>query len=426
MPRHFLFSLLAVFVLSFTSNAHSADDAIVILKADHWFNVAEGKLQGPVTLVIAGNHIQKINPETLPKGARIVELGDHTLMPGFIDVHTHLTMDYIGDRWETAPVKETVADWALFGVPSAEATLMAGFTTVRDVGSWRDMPDVALMRAIDRGVVPGPRIIASGHMLSITGGHCDITGFAPGIMPEHPYYGVADGVDEIVKAVRYQIKHGAKVIKICATAGVYSFEDTVGAQQFTEEEMRAAVEEAARHGLKVAAHAHGAEGMYAAVKAGVASIEHGSILTKETARLMKKLGTYYVPNMHLLDATDLDVLPPEIRKKDEFLRPFIFESLKLAIDMKLNMALGTDATIFPHGDNGKEFHALVKNGQTPLEAIRMGTMYAADLLGTDDRGRIAEGLLADIVAVRGNPLDDVRILENVVFVMKNGVVYKSP
>jgi len=177
-------------------------------------------------------------------------------------------MDYIGDRWETAPVKETVADWALFGVPSAEASLMAGFTTVRDVGSWRDMPDVALMRAIDRGVVPGPRIIASGHMLSITGGHCDITGFAPGIMPEHPYYGVADGVDEVVKAVRYQIKHGAKVIKICATAGVYSFEDTVGAQQFTEEEMQAAVEEAARHGLKVAAHAHGAEGMYAAVKAG--------------------------------------------------------------------------------------------------------------------------------------------------------------
>ena len=426
MTKHINLSMIALFILSLTYNVYSADEEVVILNANNWFNVVEGKMEGPVTIIVDGERIQKINPEILPTRARVIELGDLTIMPGFIDVHTHLTMDYIGDRWETAAVKETVADWALFGVPSAKATLMAGFTTVRDVGSWRDFPDVALMRAIDNGVVPGPRIIPSGHMLSITGGHCDITGFAPGIRPEHPHYGIADGVDEVIKAVRYQVKHGARVIKICATAGVYSFEGPVGAQQYSGKELRAAVEESARHGLKVAAHAHGAEGIEAAVRAGVASIEHGSVLTKNTARLMKKKGTFYVPNMYLMDATDVDVLPPEIRKKDEYLRPFIYESFKLAVEMQLKMALGTDATIFPHGDNAKEFHALVKNGQTPLEAIRMGTMYAAELLGTADRGSIGEGLLADIVAFKGNPLDDVRTLENVHFVMKGGVVYKSP
>ena len=319
--------------------------------------------------------------------------------------------------------------WAdeLRGVDFANLTLQAGFTTVRDVGANAGFPDVALMRAINRGTVPGPRMWPAGHYISITGGHCDVTGFAPGVLEFGPRQGIADGVDEILKAVRYQAKHGVRLIKVCATAGVFSFskDAPIGAQQYSLEELQAIVQEAARHGMKVAAHAHGNEGINAAIVAGVASIEHGSILSEESVRLMKKHGTYLVPNLYINDKVLPPQTPAEIRAKNDYLKPRVIESLQLALKAGVKMALGTDSGVYQHGENGREFAALVANGAEPIHALRMSTIYAADLLGVDDRGEIVAGKLADIIAVEGNPLIDIRAMEDVSFVMKGGVIYKS-
>ncbi len=280
------------------------------------------------------------------------------------------------------------------------------------------------MRAIDAGHVVGPLMLPSGHYLSITGGHCDVTGFAPGIMELGAKQGVADGKDEILKAIRYQAKHGVKVIKVCATAGVYSKGDSPGAQQYSDEELKIIVEESARHGLKVMAHAHGSKGILAAVKAGVASIEHGSMLTPEIIREMKRRGTYYVPTIHLNDVP----LPPETPawtvQKSEFLTPDIEESFKMAVAQGVNIALGSDAGVMPHADARFEFYAMVKRGMPEIHALRSATIDAADLLGVTDRGQIKVGLLADLIAVNGSPLEDIRVMENVSFVMKGGELIK--
>jgi imidazolonepropionase-like amidohydrolase len=284
---------------------------------------------------------------------------------------------------------------------------------------------VALQHAIEKGWVVGPRIIPAGHAVSITGGHCDITGFAPGIEPPDFVSGVADGVDEVLKAIRYQVKHGAKVVKICATAGVLSFEGPVGAQQYSLAELRAAAEEAHRHGLRIAAHAHGTEGIIASSEAGIDSIEHNSILTEEAAVILKQNGTFVVPNLYLIKALDVSKLPPEIAAKMNHLKPLQIESFRRSLAHQLKIAFGTDAGVFPHGENAREFTAQVENGQTPLGAIRSATVVTADLFGTPDRGRIEKGLLADLIAVAGNPLDDIKLLEDVRFVMKGGVVHKE-
>jgi imidazolonepropionase-like amidohydrolase len=232
-------------------------------------------------------------------------------------------------------------------------------------------------------------------------------------------------VDEVLRAVRYQVKHGASVIKICATAGVLSFEHSLGAQQYSEDELRAAVEEATRQGLRVAAHAHGTEGILAAVRAGVASIDHGSVVDDEAVALMRERGTWLVPNLHLLDAFDADSLPPPLRAKMLAVVPLMRESFQRALEGGVKIAFGTDAAVFPHGDNAKEFAARVRLGMSPLEAIRGATTYAADLLGVDDRGAVEPGKLADLVAVRGDPLRDVTVLERVGFVMKGGAIVKD-
>ena len=265
-------------------------------------DVTTGELISPASIVVEGNKIVGVNPEALPSDAKTIDLGDRTLLPGLFDMHTHLTLDFFtGNHWTTAAVKESPADWALYGVKFGQQTLNAGFTTVRDAGAWPGFPDVALMRAVDAGRVTGPRIYPAGHYLSITGGHCDVTGFAPGVMELGPNQGIANGVDEILRAVRYQAKHGVKVIKVCATSGVFSAGDQPGAQQYSDLELQTIVEEASRHGLRVMAHAHGSEGIMAAVKAGVASIDHGSMLTPEIIEEMKKRGTYYVPTLYLAD-----------------------------------------------------------------------------------------------------------------------------
>jgi imidazolonepropionase-like amidohydrolase len=281
------------------------------------------------------------------------------------------------------------------------------------------------MKAIDAGFVMGPRMIPSAHAIGITGGHCDDTGWAPGVNELDYTHGVADGVDEVVKAVRYQVKHGAKVIKVCATAGVLSFDATLGAQQLSEAELQAIVQEANRHGLKVAAHAHGTEGIKAAVRAGVASIEHGSMIDDEAADLMKRRGTYLVPTAYLLSTFKYESLPPPIAAKAKEVVPLAQASHRRAIRAGVKIAFGTDAAVYPHGDNAREFAVYVGYGMRPADAIRTATVNAADLLGVSDRGVIAPGKLADLIAVRGNPLEDVRVLEQVPWVMKGGEVVKG-
>lgn len=399
---------------------------IVVLEADGYVDVVAGRVVKPAVIVVDGERIAAVNPAARPAGAKTIALPGHVLLPGLMDDHVHL--NYIIDEgWETEPVRFTGADFAMRAIPHAEKTLLAGFTTVRDLGTGLGFSDVALMKAIDRGWVAGPRVIPAGHALSVTGGHCDqSTGLGPGIVPPDFSSGTADGVDEVLKAVRYQIKHGAKVIKICATAGVLSFEGPAGAQQYTIEELRAAAEEAHRHGIRIAAHAHGTEGIIAASEAGIDSIEHNSMMTDEAAAIIKKNGSFVTPNMHLIDALDPASLPPLLGEKQRYLAPLAVESFQRALKNGLKVAFGTDAGVFPHGDNAKEFTARVKHGDTPLNAIRSATIVNAELLGTPDRGKIEPGLLADIIAVAGDPLAEVKLLEDVRFVMKGGVVFKTP
>ncbi len=389
-------------------------------------DVTTGELISPASIVVESNMIVAVNPEAPPAGVESIDLGDRTLLPGLFDMHTHLTLDFFtGNHWTTAAIKETPADWALYGVEFGRQTLNAGFTTVRDAGAWPGFPDVALMRAIEAGRVTGPRIYPAGHYLTITGGHCDVTGFAPGVMELGPNQGVANGVDEILRAIRYQAKHGVKVIKVCATSGVFSAGKQPGAQQYSDLELRTIVEEASRHGLKVMAHAHGSEGILAAVKAGVASIDHGSMLTPEIIREMKRRGTYYVPTIYLWDIPLPENTPQDTVDKSMFLKPYVDKSFEKAVDAGINIAFGTDSGVVRHTEVGKEFYAMVRRGMTPLHALQTATINAADLLGVDDRAELKAGKLADIIAVEGNPLVDIRVMEQVVFVMKDGEIVKA-
>ena len=414
--------LTALFSLLLAGSATAQQQSIVV-RAARMVDVTKGQLVAPAVLVISGDKIRSVGASDVPAGARTIDLGDLTLMPGLIDAHTHLTMDISGD-WVTRSVRELPADAALRGARNARLTLLAGFTTVRDVGAG-GFADISLMKAIDAGMVIGPRMIPSAHAIGITGGHCDETGWAPGVNELSWKEGVADGVDEVVKAVRYQVKHGAKVIKVCATAGVLSFDATLGAQQLSDEELRAIVQEAHRHGLKVAAHAHGTEGIKAAVRAGVASIEHGSMLDDEGIGLMKRNGTYLVPTAYLLSTFHFDSMPPAIAAKARQVIPLAQESHRRAIRAGVKIALGTDAAVYPHGDNARELATYVDYGMRPADALRAATINAADLLGVTDRAVIAVGKLADLIAVRGNPLEDVKTVQQVLWVMKGGVVVKG-
>jgi imidazolonepropionase-like amidohydrolase len=398
-----------------TATAQSAP--LTAIHAARMLDVRSGRMIPNGLVVVRHDTIIQVGG-TAPAGATSIDLGDVTLLPGFIDMHTHLT-EQIGPGFDLAPVRLTAADEVLNGVKYAKRTIEAGFTTVRNVGA-HDFTDIALMHAIDRGDIEGPRIVPAGHAIGITGGHCDVTGFAPGIAVQDPLHGVADGIDQVVQAVRLQIKYGAQVIKICATAGVLSYDATVGAQQLSEAEMRAIVEEATRHGLKVAAHAHGTEGIKAAIRAGVASIEHGSMLDDEAIALMKQHGTYLVPTRALADLLDRNNLPPAIRVKMDQVMPLADASFRKAVAAGVKIAFGTDAAVLPHGMNAKEFSKYTAAGMSPLDAIRTATLNAADLLGRNDRGEIAVGKLADLVAVRGDPLADITTTEHVTFVMKGG------
>jgi len=389
-------------------------------------------IKNAVILVQGGRITAAGTNVAVPSGATVVDLSGETVLPGFIDAHVHLAGRTIGDGdWQHSRLTEMPSQLALLGAAHAQQTLEAGFTTVRVVGS-AAFGDVALRNAINAGWIPGPRIVAAGISFGIRGGHCDETN---GLQPDALGYeagvaeGVADGVEEVRNAVRYAVKYGADVIKICATGGVLSLTDSVGVQQYTEEEMRAIVETATQLDRRVAAHAHGTAGIKAAVRAGVTSIEHGSILDAEAVRMMKEKGTWLVPTLlagfTVESLATAGRLPPPIAAKALAIAPRQHASFKLAVDGGVRIALGTDAGVMRHGTNAREFGLMVKYGMTPMQAIVAGTSNGATLLGLDaEVGTVAAGKRADLVAVRGDPIQAIAVLEHVDFVMKDGAVFK--
>lgn len=421
--KHF-FPLLLLFITVFSVQAQSK-----LLKADSYLDVRTGKLITPANFLIANGLIKSINPKILPEDTEVIDLKGKVLLPGLMDMHVHLDADFEGN-WDYL-YTESASQGTVRAIVNAEKTLLAGFTTIRNIGQLHITPeliDVAIAEASDKGLIVAPRIIASGHMISINGGHGDMSlGLAEGLITLEPEDGIINGEYDAIEAVRYQIKHGAKFIKMHATAGVLSMEEAVGAQQLSNEEMKTIVEEAARHHIKVAAHAHGTEGIIAAVNAGAYSIEHGSLLNDEGIRLMKEKGVYLIPTTGLSDLIDemVDKMDPVMAGKAKYVLPLAKENLRKAIKAGVKIAFGTDTPIIPHGKNAVEFSAMTACGMSTIDAIKTATLNAAEMLGLSDRGELKEGLLADIIAVDSNPITNVRTLEHVTFVMKDGVVYKK-
>ena len=423
--------IAAVLSLALAAQA-AAPGPVTAVRAGVLIDGSGGAPVRNAVILIQGERITAVGAGlAIPAGATILDLSAYTVLPGFIDAHVHLTGRIVGDGdWQHDNLTASPAEHALIGARHAALTLDAGFTTVRNVGGYA-FADVALRNAVDAGWVRGPRIVAGGVSFGVNGGHCDgSAGFWPGAFPQGRIEdGAADGVDEVREAVRYNVKYGADVIKICATGGVLSPTDSVGVQQYTEEEMRAVVEAAHMAERRVAAHAHGTAGIKAAVRAGVTSIDHGSVLDAEAVRLMREKGTYLVPTLMAGEGVTRMAregkLPPFIAAKALAIGPMMGRSLRLALDAGVKIALGTDAGVFPHGTNGHEFTLLVQNGMTPMQAIVAGTKTGAELLGREhDVGTVAAGKFADLVAVRGDPLTTIALLERVEWVMKGGTVVR--
>lgn len=419
----------AVFVLTLfavPSSTQSVPKAVV-LHAGHLLDVRTGKLLSDQTLVIEGGKITSVGSSAqanIPAGAVRIDLPDATVLPGLIDAHTHLTMD---PKFGYERLAISIPREALIGAKNARVTLDAGFTTVRNVGA-SGFTDVALRDAINAGDVPGPRMLVSGPLIGITGGHCD-NNMLP---PEYHAVGdgVADGIAEVQHKVRENIKYGADLIKICATGGVLSLGDNPQSSQFTLEEMKAIVADAHRLGRKVAAHAHGAEGIRWAVEAGVDSIEHGSYIDDAGIALMKEHGTYLVPTLYLgdwmLENAEQTHLPAPLLAKGREVIPAARKNIAHAFASGVKVAFGTDAAVYPHGLNAHEFAVMVKLGLTPLQAIQASTLNAADLLGWSGKvGTLEPGAWGDVIAVDGDPEKDVTTLERVKFVMKGGQVIRN-
>lgn len=412
--------------------ADSAAPETIVLKAAHLFDSTGTALKDGGMIVVRGDRIASVGGTNIPAGARVIDLGDATLLPGFIDAHTHLTMqlekDYYHGRYDD--IMRFPAEQGLYAALYARRTLEAGFTTVRNVGA-ADFVDISLRNAINAGVTEGPRMITAGHGIGSAGGHFDLLSYPPDrVRVEGPIQGICSGPDECRQAVRYQMKWGADVIKIAASGGVLSESDPVDVPQLTLEEMKAIVSEAHAWRRKVATHCHGDAAARLAIEAGVDSIEHGSFLTEDTLKLMKAKGVYLVPTRMtvLWVKKEAESYPPKIRAKALAAAAAHGEMMKAALRIGVPIALGTDAGVYPHGMNAEEFGDYTDLGMSPAAALLAGTREAAKLLGVDaDVGTLRAGKVADIVAVPGNVLSNIRATEHPLLVMHLGkiVVHKT-
>ncbi len=400
---------------------------ITVIRAGALFDSRSGDVVRDQLIFVEGERIVGVTDgdETIPEGAELVDLSDSFVLPGVMDMHTHvvgnLASNFFAGYFQS-PHRATIG-----GVVNAERTLMAGFTTIRNVGAG-DYMDVALRNAINDGEIPGPRMAVSGSPLGITGGHCDSNSLNSSF--EERSDGVADGPWAVREQVRKNVKYGADLTKFCATGGVFSKGTKVGMTQYTLEEMEAIVDESHTHGRKVAAHAHGNEGIKRAIVAGVDSIEHASFLDREAIQMGMDRGTYFALDIYnteyTLERGAENGVPEENINKEREVGTRQRQSFTLAVEMGAKVVFATDSGVYPHGDNGKQFARAVRFGMTPAQAIQSATSLTAELLGWEDQvGAIESGLYADIIAVRGNPLDDISELEDVDFVMKGGVVYKN-
>src|SRR6266581_1370696 len=416
----------------------SAADQMIALKAERMFDGKSKTLVQHGVIIVQGDKIVDVGSNlAAPSGAQVIDLGDATLAPGFMDAHTHLTLDYSGD-YNVRRLHEldlNVSEQAIRATTFARATIEAGFTTVRDLGSRfvgsREFVDVALRNSINKGLIVGPRMLVAAKGIGATGGHFDPTsGFRDFLFGREPDYtdGIADGPEEIRKAVRFEVKNGADVIKAAVSGGVLSLADEVDTPQLTPAEMAALVDESHRLRKKVAVHCHGDQAAREAIEAGVDSIEHGSFMKPETLTMMKKKGTYLVPTLMATEyiMSKIDSYPPTLQAKARAAGAARSEMFRNAVKMGVKIALGTDAGVFPHGDNAKEFALMVGLGMQPFDALRSGTSNDADLLGIAQAvGTLEKGKRADIVAMPGDPTADITATERVSCVMKDGKIIRN-
>ncbi|MGZ8604519.1 MAG: amidohydrolase family protein [Actinomycetota bacterium] len=411
-------------------------DDLTFVRAGRLVDVVEGEVRSSWGIRIRGDRIEAVGPDdgTTPAGARLLDLSGLTVLPGLIDCHAHLVGEIESGHGYAGLVQRTGAQEALSGVRNARDTVLAGFTTVRDVGTFRALVDVALREAIDAGVVLGPRMACAGAFVTCPSGGGDVTGLAPdvdAVVPRELRFGVASSADEVRDAVRRILHGGADFIKVIATGAVLTEGTDPGAPEFSEAELRAAVEEAALYGTYVAAHAHGAEGIKRGVRAGVRSIEHGSLMDEESIAMLADTGTYLVADLWLGDWIEergvADGWSPDVLRKNRETTQAQREGFERCVEAGVRLAFGTDSGAYPHGMNARQFAYLVKHGMSPMQAIRSATVVAADLLGWSDRvGAIRPGAFADLVAVAGDPLGDVDVLTDVAVVVKGGEVLKGP
>jgi imidazolonepropionase-like amidohydrolase len=423
--------VLGLFLCFVISPFALAESDLVAIRAAQIIDGRGNSPLRPGIVLIRGEKIEAIGKDlSVPDGAQVIDLGNVTLLPGLIDLHTHLT-DEVGTHWEEVLLKTTPGRAALFGGKNARDTLMAGFTTCRDMGPTWPYTDVDLRYAIEKGAMPGPRLMVAGNYVSATGGAGDARQFS--IYVDVPVVqNLADGVDAVRRAVRTNFKHGADFVKILATGAVLSKGIQPGAQQYSDEELRVAVEEANRWGRFVAAHAHGAEGIKAAIRAGVRTIDHGSMMDDEAIEMIKsrKGAVYYVPTLYvgeviIKEGKSLNVPESEIERSRK-MSEFRSQTFRKALKAGLQIPFSTDAGVFPHGHNAREFALRVHEGESTMNAIISATRISAEAIGWSDRvGTIESGKFADLIAVSGNPLQDITELERVKWVMKGGVVYKD-